>query len=293
MLKTGYLKFKNYQTFYRIIAPEHASKPPLLLLHGGPGSTHNYFEIFDEFALKNQQPLIMYDQLGCGQSSMPKDAAIYQRQTWLAELDNLINQLELTQFHLLGQSFGGMLAIMYLCDYRPQNVKSLILSSTLSEAKLWQQEQLRMIKELPWSMQKAITLAQETGDFTSPAYLEANEEFMLRHCAPHFTKADPEPLWRPKKSGTLAYQSAWGPNEFCPLGNLADYNYTARLQEIKIPTLITSGTDDLCTPLVAKTMFDNLPKAKWELFANCRHMPFVEEYAKYCQILADWLQQHN
>ncbi|WP_178198401.1 proline iminopeptidase [Ligilactobacillus sp. Marseille-Q7487] len=293
MLYEGYMSFNQYQTYYRIIKPAHSTKTPLVMLHGGPGSTHNYFEIFDEFAQKYKQPIIMYDQIGCGNSSIPNDPSIYNRQTWLKELDALIKHLQLSSFHLLGQSFGGMLAIMYLCDYQPTNVKSVILSSTLSDANLWGQEQQRMIKELPLNLQQAIALAQETGDFTSSEYLKANEEFMLRHCAPHFTKNDPEPLWRPKKSGTLAYQTAWGPNEYSPLGNLADYNYTAKLHQIKIPSLIISGTDDLCTPLVAKTMFDNLPDAKWELFANCRHMPFVENYPKYCQILADWLNEYN
>lgn len=287
------MSFNQYQTYYRIIKPAHSTKTPLVMLHGGPGSTHNYFEIFDEFAQKYKQPIIMYDQIGCGNSSIPNDPSIYNRQTWLKELDALIKHLQLSSSHLLGQSFGGMLAIMYLCDYQPTNVKSVILSSTLSDANLWGQEQQRMIKELPLNLQQAIALAQETGDFTSSEYLKANEEFMLRHCAPHFTKNDPEPLWRPKKSGTLAYQTAWGPNEYSPLGNLADYNYTAKLHQIKIPSLIISGTDDLCTPLVAKTMFDNLPDAKWELFANCRHMPFVENYPKYCQILADWLNEYN
>lgn len=293
MLYEGYMSFNQYQTYYRIIKPAHSTKTPLVMLHGGPGSTHNYFEIFDEFAQKYKQPIIMYDQIGCGNSSIPNDPSIYNRQTWLKELDALIKHLQLSSSHLLGQSFGGMLAIMYLCDYQPTNVKSVILSSTLSDANLWGQEQQRMIKELPLNLQQAIALAQETGDFTSSEYLKANEEFMLRHCAPHFTKNDPEPLWRPKKSGTLAYQTAWGPNEYSPLGNLADYNYTAKLHQIKIPSLIISGTDDLCTPLVAKTMFDNLPDAKWELFANCRHMPFVENYPKYCQILADWLNEYN
>lgn len=293
MLYEGYMSFNQYQTYYRIIKPAHSTKTPLVMLHGGPGSTHNYFEIFDEFAQKYKQPIIMYDQIGCGNSSIPNDPSIYNRQTWLKELDALIKHLQLSSSHLLGQSFGGMLVIMYLCDYQPTNVKSVILSSTLSDANLWGQEQQRMIKELPLNLQQAIALAQETGDFTSSEYLKANEEFMLRHCAPHFTKNDPEPLWRPKKSGTLAYQTAWGPNEYSPLGNLADYNYTAKLHQIKIPSLIISGTDDLCTPLVAKTMFDNLPDAKWELFANCRHMPFVENYPKYCQILADWLNEYN
>ncbi|MBA1394843.1 alpha/beta hydrolase, partial [Lactobacillus sp. XV13L] len=96
-----------------------------------------------------------------------------------------------------------------------------------------------------------------------------------------------------KIQGQQSYLTAWGPNEYTPTGTLKDYDYTQKLYQIKIPTLITSGTNDLCTPLIAKTMFDHLPKATWKLFAHSRHMPFIDEHELYCQTLNAWLKKFD
>ena len=113
-----YLPFGNWQTYRRIVG-EATDRAPLLLLHGGPGSSHNYFEVLDQVAEKSGRQVIMYDQLGCGNSSIPDDQAetAYTAQTWVKELENVREQLGLDQIHLLGQSWGGMLALIYLCDY--------------------------------------------------------------------------------------------------------------------------------------------------------------------------------
>ncbi|KRK11217.1 proline iminopeptidase [Ligilactobacillus pobuzihii] len=287
----GYMPFQGYQTYYRIIGEAKNNTAPLLLLHGGPGSSHNYFEMLDDLANAGFQ-LIMYDQLGCGKSSAPDQPELWQAQTWIDELAALRDYLDLGHVHLLGQSFGGMLAIMYLLEKKPQGVDSLILSSTLSSAKLWASEQHRMIKYLPQKEQDAIAQAEKTGNYTTPGYQIANEHYMALHAAAPVTESSPEPLRRAKINGQQAYQVAWGPNEYTPTGTLHDYEYTERLAEITIPTLITNGTDDLCTPLVAKTMYDHLQNAKWKLFRNSRHMPFVEHHDKYVILLKDWLTKH-
>ena len=287
----GYMPFQGYQTYYRIIGEAKNNTAPLLLLHGGPGSSHNYFEMLDDLANAGFQ-LIMYDQLGCGKSSAPDQPELWQAQTWIDELAALRDYLDLGHVHLLGQSFGGMLAIMYLLEKKPQGVDSLILSSTLSSAKLWASEQHRMIKYLPQKEQDAIAQAEKTDDYTTPGYQSANEHYMALHAAAPVTESSPEPLRRAKINGQQAYQVAWGPNEYTPTGTLHDYEYTERLTEITIPTLITNGTDDLCTPLVAKTMYDHLQNAKWKLFRNSRHMPFVEHHDKYVILLKDWLTKH-
>ena len=287
----GYMPFQGYQTYYRIIGEAKNNTAPLLLLHGGPGSSHNYFEMLDDLTNAGFQ-LVMYDQLGCGKSSAPDEPELWQAQTWIDELAALRDHLDLGHVHLLGQSFGGMLAIMYLLEEKPQGVDSLILSSTLSSAKLWASEQHRMIKYLPQKEQDAIAQAEKTGDYTTPGYQIANEHYMALHAAAPVTESSPEPLRRAKINGQQAYQVAWGPNEYTPTGTLHDYEYTERLAEITIPTLITNGTDDLCTPLVAKTMYDHLPNAKWELFQNSRHMPFIEHHDKYIVLLKDWLAKH-
>ncbi|WP_251546672.1 proline iminopeptidase [Limosilactobacillus caecicola] len=291
-IQEGYVPFGKYQTYYRIVGNE-SKKPPLLLLHGGPGSTHNYFEVLDDLAAQDQRQIIMYDQVGCGKSSDLADPNDYNQETWVKELINLREYLHLDQLHLLGQSWGGMLAIIYCCDYHPQGLKSVILASTLSSARLWSSEQHRLIKQLPAAEQAAIARAEQTGDYHTKDYLAANHHYMQLHAQADPTSSSPECLRRPKRVGTVAYETAWGPNEYTPIGNLRDYEYTDQLEQLTVPALITDGTNDLCTPLVAKTMYDHIPNAKWQLFQGCRHMVFTERLKEYQQLLISWLNQHD
>lgn len=292
-VEEGWMPFGKYQTYYRIVG-EPSPKPPLVLLHGGPGSTHNYFELLDNLAAKSNRQLVMYDQLGCGKSSIPDDhPELYCAKTWVKELSALRDYLHLDRIHLLGQSWGGMLAIIYLCNYQPQGIASVILSSTLSSARLWAQEQHRWISYMSPADQSAIARAEKTGNYSAADYRLADAHFMERHASATPTAASPEPLRRVKKGGQVAYQTAWGPNEYTPLGNLRDYEYTAQLRQLSTPALVIDGTDDLCTPLVAKTMADAIPNARWELFAHARHMVFAEQTAKYEQVLTQWLANHD
>lgn len=292
-IQEGYMPFRGYQTYYRIVGERQGGQVPLLLLHGGPGSTHNYFEAFDQLAAETGRQIVMYDQIGCGKSTIPDDTELWQAETWVAELQALRVFLKLDRVHLLGQSWGGMLAIIYACDYQPTGIQSLILASTLSSAKLWAQEQHRMIKLMAPADQAAIQTAETTGDFTTAGYLRANQHFMEQHAAGPVTATSPEFLRRPKRQGATAYNVAWGPNEYCPTGTLANYDYAQRLAEITVPTLVTSGTDDLCTPLIAKTMVDQLPNATWTLFPHSRHMAFIDEPEAYRQRLERWLANND
>lgn len=294
MIKEGYIDFREFKTYYRIVGDvqESLSKglAPLVLLHGGPGSTHNYFELLDPLG-SDGRAIVMYDQLGCGNSYVDGRPELWVKETWEEELDNLLTKLGITKFHLLGQSWGGMLAISYLVDYKPKGVVSLILSSSLSESQLWGIEQHRQMKFMPKELQEGLREAELSGDFGSKGYLDAIDVFMERHCCDLSYGLDaPECLRRKKKSGSESYVTAWGPDELTPKGTLADWNYTGRLCEIEVPALIISGTDDLCTPRIAKTMYDNLKDARWELFADCRHMCFADNTPKYLQLMREWMQ---
>ena len=287
MIEEKYIPFREYQTYVRIVKEDNQDSVPILLLHGGPGSTHNYFEVLDPLA--KQRPVISYDQLGCGNSYVDHHPELWTLSTWMEELDNVIKSLHLTRFHLLGQSWGGMLALAYALQ-QPQGLQSLILSSTLSSSQLWGREQHRMLKYMTKEEQDAITKAEETGNWQDEMAQKAIARYMKLHCA-DIKDNDPECLRREKRSGTESYMTAWGPNELTPQGTLKNFDVTDKLCEIKVPCLIISGTDDLCTPLIAKTMYDHLPYARWELFANARHMVFAEYTEKYLQLLADWCQE--
>lgn len=284
---TGRMPFKGFETYYRIVG-EKTDLAPLLLIHGGPGSTHNYFEVLDSLAETTHRQVISYDQIGCGESYVEGHKELWNLHTWTAELIALRQWLHLDRVHLLGQSWGGMLIMAYLIDCKPEGVESVILSSTLSSSALWSHEQQRLIAFMPVEEQQAIAEAVRTGNFEAPAYLKANEHYTALH-ADEITADSPECFRRKKRFGLEAYMTAWGPNEYTPTGTLKDFDYTARLHEIAQPTLVISGTNDECTPLIAKTMYDAIPHAKWELLDGARHMTFIDQTDNYIRILTHWL----
>ena len=288
----GYMPFEGFKTYYRIVGEANPDKAPLVLLHGGPGSTHNYFEVLDKLAESGRQ-LIMYDQIGCGHSYVEGHPELFNAETWIKELVALREHLGLEEIHLLGQSWGGMQAIWYAIEHQPKGIKSYILSSTLASAKLWEVEQKRRIAYMEPAYRDALLNAETTGDYSSDAYNEALDKFMDLYCAGEVTEEAPECLRRPKKSGKEAYIVGWGHNEFSPTGTLAGYEFTDRLHEIKEPCLITSGAIDLSSPFIAKEMYDRLPNSQWELFQYSRHMPFVEENEKFMAVLEKWLNDND
>lgn len=291
-IKEGYMPFMGYKTYYRTVG-ERTDKAPLILLHGGPGSTHNYFEVLDRVAEEDGRMLVMYDQIGCGNSYVDGRPELWKAETWVNELITLREHLGLDTCHLLGQSWGGMLLLTYICGYEHSGVKSGILSSTLPASWLWGIEQARMIKELPEEYQEAIKMATETGDYSSDIYQRAEEEYMLRHAAGKPDPDGPECLLRKKRTGRESYVVGWGPNEYTPMGTLKDYDVIDKLKDIKEPCLVINGGNDLCTPYIAKVMYDNIPNSRWELFRECRHMCFVEDNDHYVEVLKEWLNEKD
>ena len=291
-INEGYMPFMGHHTYYRTVG-ERTDKAPLILLHGGPGSTHNYFEVLDRVAEEDGRMLVMYDQIGCGNSYVDGRPELWKAETWVNELIALRKHLGLDTCHLLGQSWGGMLLLTYICGYEHSDVKSGILSSTLPASWLWGIEQARMIKELPEEYQEAIKTATETGDYSSDIYQRAEEEYMLRHAAGKPDPNGPECLLRKKRTGRESYVVGWGPNEYTPMGTLKDYDVIDKLKDIKEPCLVINGGNDLCTPYIAKVMYDNIPNSRWELFRECRHMCFVEDNDHYVEVLKEWLNEKD
>lgn len=292
-IREGYMPFLEYKTYYRVVGKNTGNKKPLVLLHGGPGSTHNYFEVLDRIAEEDGRQLVMYDQIGCGNSYVENRPDLWNSKVWIEELIELRKHLGLDEIHLLGQSWGGMQTLEYVCNYKPEGLKSIILSSTLPASWLWAEEAQRMIAQMPQDMQDAIKKATESGDYSSPEYQTAEAEYMRQHCAGEVTENDPECLRRPKKAGRESYVVGWGPNEFTPLGTLKDYDVIDQLGDIKEPALIINGGNDLCTPYVAKFMYDRIPNSEWELFRTCRHMCFVEDNDHYVEVLKKWMNKND
>ena len=290
-IEEGYMPFHEFKTYYRIVGERTPGKAPLLLIHGGPGSSHNYFELLDDYADTGRQ-LIMYDQVGCGLSSQPEDEKWYVKETWAEELVALRQYLHLDDIHMLGQSWGGMLEMFYLTHYDQTGIRSVMIDGSPASIKLWTQEQHRLIQYLSYEDRQAIAEAERTGDFTGAQYLAANERYMAAYCWDTPTADSPEPMRRPTHGQRASY-IAEGPNEFTENGTLSDYDVTDDLHKIHVPTLVTNGTDDLCTPLIAKSVYDHIPGAKWHLFANSRHLALLDQPAEFRQVLDDWLTAND
>lgn len=288
----GFVVWNGQRTYYRTVGGEDSTKTPLLLLHGGPGSTHNYFEVLDALADTGRQ-IVSYDQIGCGKSYVDGRPDLWQLNTWLDELEAVRCHLGLSRMHILGQSWGGMMIIAWLIDRKPHGLQSAILSSTLPSSRLWSREQHRLISFMSEDDREAIARAEQTGDFTNTEYLRANEHYTELYACSTPGPDAPECLRRAKRFGTESYVTAWGSNEYTPTGTLRDFDYTARLPEIDEPCLIISGVNDECTPLIAKTMADRIPLSRWELMDGARHMTFVDQTENYCRLLNQWLEAHD
>lgn len=289
----GYMPFLGHKTYYRVVGERQKGKDPVILLHGGPGSTHNYFELLNELATTGHQ-LVMYDQIGCGNSYLDGHPELWTQDVWLDEMEALVKHLKIEKYHLLGQSWGGMMAIAMCCDRDATQIASVILSSANPSASLWSDEQHRQIREsLSAEEQEAIFRAEETGNFEDPAYLEANDHYMQMFCAGPYTEQDPECLWRPKQAGKESYVYGWGPNEYVPTGSLGNFEYLEKMKTMTVPTLVINGSSDLCTTKIAKAMHDNLPNSEWIEFEGSRHMPFADDTQHYIRVIKDWLRRRG
>ena len=224
---------------------------------------------------------------------MPDRAELWTMRTWLDELEALRCYLHLDRVHLLGQSWGGMIVIQYMCDESPEGVASIILSSSVPSVKLWEQEARRNIRFLPAEYQEALARAEADGNYEDPAFREAMMAYIKRHCFDQEQGELPECVLRKKNFGRQAFNTAWGYLDYKAVGNLKDFEYLDKLRTVSTPSLIISGVDDECTPLVAKSMYDRLPDPQWELFAFSKHMPFLTEHDKYMQLLRSWLSDKD
>lgn len=297
-ISEGYLPFLGHQTHWRVVEPDEElpGRAPLVLLHGGPGSTHNYFEVLDDLADLDGRRLVMYDQLGCGLSwddGLAGHDELWRADTWLDEFDALRTGLGLDRIHLLGQSWGGMLALMHLVDHGGVGVSSVVLSSTLASASLWSSEGHRRLRYLGADERRTMEEAERSGRFDTPEFRAAEARYLELFCAGEPDESSPECLRRPQHTGRESYLAAWGDNELMPSGTLAGFEYAGRLKEVRCPALVVSGTQDLCSPLVAKQLADGIPGARWELFEGCRHACFVEDTPRYLAMLREWLDEND
>jgi len=238
----GFIDVSGGRIWYRIVGG--GSGTPLLLLHGGPGVPSVSLKPLE--ALADERPVVLYDQLGSGQSNRPKDNSLWTVQRFVEEVGQVRKALGLNQIHLYGHSWGSMLAASYMLT-RPSGVRSLILASAPMSIPRYARDARDLLTTLPAATRTAIEAHERNGSFDSPEYQAAMMEFYKRYLASRQPwSAEIEKAFAELNPDVYDYMQ--GPSEFTITGTIKDYDVTGRLKDITVPTLFTAGEYDEVRP---------------------------------------------
>lgn len=290
----GQADFRGWKTWYRVTGDLSAKKRPLVVLHGGPGCTHDYVDSFKGLATTGRA-VVHYDQLGNGGSTHLRDkgADFWTPQLFLAELDNLLSHLGIAHsYHLLGQSWGGMLGAEHGV-LQPKGLKSLTIADSPASMALWSQEANKLRQALPPEVEATLKKHEAAGTTNHPDYESAVRVFYDRHVC--------RVPWPPEVKRTFdaiaadptVYHTMNGPSEFHVIGTLKSWSIIDRLHQITAPTLLISGKYDEATPAVVQPFADKIKDVRWEIFEHSSHMPHVEETARCLQVVGAFLDAHD
>ena len=286
-IKEGFLTVPGGKAWYRIVGNDRPGIP-LVTLHGGPGAPHDYLEPLE--GLADERPVIFYDQLGCGNSERPDDLALWNNGRFIDELLKVQAGLGLTKIHLMGQSWGTLLAGEYMLREKPQHVCSLILSGPFFSASRWLADQQNYLAGLPEEIQTVVRQAEAMKEFDSPAYQEAMRVFYSKHVCR--LNPWPEAMNRTiEKMGVPVYLSMCGPSEFTMTGSLKNTELVNRLKEIKVPVLFTCGRYDEATPKTTAIYQQALPGSEMVVIEDASHEHHLEKPQEYLELVRNFLRR--
>ncbi|ACL17218.1 proline iminopeptidase-family hydrolase [Methanosphaerula palustris] len=269
----GFIQTPDGKVWYRIVGGGSAGIP-LLVLHGGPGFPHDYLEPLE--ALADERPVIFYDQLGCGRSDRPDDPSLWTIERYVDEVAAVREALGLKAVHLLGQSWGTMLAVAYLVREGPTGIVSAVLSAPYISTPRWIADQRAYLAAMTESVQEAVRVHEASGDFAAPAYQEAMTAYYQEHLCRLETR--PDCLQRSMDGSSAAiYAQMWGPSEFTVTGTLRTADLTDRLPSLTIPVLYTCGEFDEATPATTRFYQELTPDAGMIVLAGASHQHHLEE----------------
>lgn len=282
--REGHVEVPGGRVWYRISGD--GPGVPLLLLHGGPGSGHDSFDRLT--ALGDERPVVFYDQLGCGKSDIPDDTSLWRFERFVAEVDAVRNALGLDHVHLLGQSWGGWLAIEYMITARPQGIVSLTLSSTSASVEGFLKGARELVAQLPAEVREVLDRHEAANTTDAEEYQEACRFFYRRHLNRIDPPTDEMLRSRANIATTPVYGHMWGPSEFTCTGNLQGWDRSDRLHEITVPTLITHGRYDEMVPALATELNAGIPDSRVVTFENSAHTAHLEEAELFQATLRDF-----
>ena len=268
----------------------------LLLLHGGPGATHEYFECLESFFPKEGIELIYYDQLGSGNSDNPDDVSFWDLPRFVDELEQVRKALGLNQdnFFLLGHSWGGILAMEYALKYQ-DNLKGLIISNMMASAPEYDKYADEVLaKQLKPEVLDTIRMLEANNDFGNPKYMELlMPNFYAEHICRIPIEDWPEPILRSfAKLNQSLYVTMQGPSEFGLSGKLEKWDRTADLPKITVPTLTIGGQYDTMDPEHMKRMATQVKDGTYLYCPNGSHMSMWDDQKTWMDGVINFIQGH-
>jgi L-proline amide hydrolase len=292
----GVVHWDAGETWYRVEGDLVAGDvAPLVLLHGGPGAAHDYLEPIADLARTTGRACVLYDQIGCGRSQHFPDAPadFWTVELFCRELTQVLEHLDIAaRYHVLGQSWGGMLGMEHALR-QPRGLRSLVVANSPASMQLWLEEANRLRGLLPSDVQEVLTRHEAAGTTDSEEYEQAMMRFYERHlCRIPF----PEELQRTfaqLAADPTVYHTMNGPSEFHVIGTLTGWDITPRLGEIRMPVLVISGEHDEATPAVVRPLVDALPDVRWELINDASHSTHLEQPELFLELVETFLAAHD
>lgn len=297
--REGEVAFAGHKTWFGVmgeLAPSSSAPAPLVVLHGGPGATHDYLLPIGELAAAGR-PVVFYDQLGNGRSTHLPDrgAEFWTVQLFVDELANLIDSLGLGErYHVLGQSWGGFLAQEHALT-QPAGLLSLVLSNTASSFPDFVAEANRLRAALPPDVEATLRRHEAAGTTDDPEYAEACGVFYGRHVC-RLPQPWPEEVvtsFAALESDPTVYHATNGPSEFHVIGSFKDWQATDRLGEIDRPALVISGRPDEAAPALQEALMAGLPQAEQVLLEEASHLSMWEQKEAYLAAVSSFLARHD
>ena len=295
--ETRLVPFRDFQTWVQITTPDTTRRGtlPLFVLHGGPGMAHDYVANIAELADETGRVVIHYDQVGCGHSTHLPDAPpeFWTPDLFVDEFHTVRSALGIDTYHLLGQSWGGMLGAE-IAVRRPEGLRSLTICNSPASMKLWVEGAAELRAQLPPQTQDALDRHEAAGTVTDPEYLAATMEFYRRHVC----RTDPFPQdfldsEAQMEAEPTVYHTMNGPNEFHVVGTLRDWTIVERLPDISAPTLVVAGEFDEATPATWQPYVERIPGARGHVFAGCSHCSHLEKPEEFRAVIAAFLADHE
>lgn len=295
-VKTAGVKLISIETpigKFKVWTKRFGNNPKLkvLLLHGGPAMTHEYFECFESFFPKEGIEFYEYDQLGSFYSDQPKDSSLWTTSRFVEEVEQVRIALGLNKdnFILLGHSWGGILAMEYALKYQ-QNLKGLVISNMVASIPRYEKYNLVLRSQMRKSLVDSLTNYENKGMFKDSVYSDlVFREYYTQHLCrlPEW----PDPLTRALKHvNDEIYVMMQGPSEFKTGGRLLHWDRWNDIKDIKVPTLMIGGKFDTMNPEDMKIMSSTVQKGSYLYCSKGSHCDMWDDQETYFNGLIAFLK---